>query len=84
MQTDQSNQTRGKPGPWSWIPSLYFASGLPNVVIMTVSVVMYKRPGLSNTDIALYTSWLYLPWLIQLLSPASLNPAFITGKDQPS
>ena len=47
--------------PWSWIPSLYFAEGLPYVVVMTVSVVMYKRLGISNTDIALYTSWLYLP-----------------------
>lgn len=50
---------------WSWIPSLYFASGLPYVVVMTVSVIMYKRLGMSNTDIALYTSWLYLPWVIK-------------------
>jgi len=34
---------------------------------MTVSVVMYKRLGISNTDIALYTSWLYLPWVIKPL-----------------
>jgi len=65
MKTDHSNQTRGKAGAWSWIPSLYFASGLPYVVVMTVSVIMYKRLGLSNTDIALYTSWLYLPWVIK-------------------
>jgi PAT family beta-lactamase induction signal transducer AmpG len=51
--------------PWSWIPTLYFASGLPYVVVMTVSVIMYKRLGISNTDIALYTSWLYLPWVIK-------------------
>ncbi|MEL7587272.1 MAG: AmpG family muropeptide MFS transporter [Prolixibacteraceae bacterium] len=50
---------------WAWIPSLYFAEGLPYVVVMTVSVIMYKRLGLSNTDIALYTSWLYLPWVIK-------------------
>ncbi|MGD9556531.1 MAG: MFS transporter [Mangrovibacterium sp.] len=50
---------------WAWIPSLYFAQGIPYVVVMTVSVVMYKRLGLSNTDIALYTSWLYLPWVIK-------------------
>lgn len=56
---------RGKQRPWSWIPSLYFASGLPYVVVMTVSVIMYKRLGISNTDIALYTSWLYLPWVIK-------------------
>jgi PAT family beta-lactamase induction signal transducer AmpG len=34
---------------------------------MTVSVVMYKRLGISNTDIALYTSWLYLPWVLKPL-----------------
>jgi MFS transporter, PAT family, beta-lactamase induction signal transducer AmpG len=53
--------------PWSWVPSLYFAQGIPYVVVMTVSVIMYKRMGISNTDIALYTSWLYLPWVIKPL-----------------
>ena len=53
--------------PWVWIPTLYFAEGLPYVVVMTVSVIMYKRFGISNTDIALYTSWLYLPWVIKPL-----------------
>lgn len=56
---------RIKNSPWSWIPSLYFAEGLPYVVVMSVSVVMYKNLGISNTDIALYTSWLYLPWVIK-------------------
>jgi MFS transporter, PAT family, beta-lactamase induction signal transducer AmpG len=53
--------------PWSWVPTLYFAQGIPYVVVMTVSVIMYKRLGISNTDIALYTSWLYLPWVIKPL-----------------
>src|SRR5882724_609459 len=52
---------------WSWIPTLYFAQGLPYAVVMTVAVVMYKTLGISNTDIALYTSWLYLPWVIKPL-----------------
>ncbi len=52
---------------WSWIPSLYFAEGLPYVVVMTLSVIMYKRLDVSNTDIALYTSWLYFPWVIKPL-----------------
>jgi len=52
---------------WSWIPTLYFGQGIPYVVVMTVSVVMYKNLGISNTDIALYTSWLYLPWVIKPL-----------------
>lgn len=51
--------------PWAWIPSLYLAEGLPYVAVMTISVIMYKRLGISNTDIALYTSWLYLPWVIK-------------------
>ena len=53
--------------PWHWIPSLYFGQGIPYVVVMTLSVVMYKRLDISNTDIALYTSWLYLPWVIKPL-----------------
>jgi len=52
---------------WTWIPTLYFAQGLPYVVVMTVSVIMYKNLGISNTDIALYTSWLYLPWVVKPL-----------------
>ena len=50
---------------WSWIPSLYLAEGLPYVAVMTISVIMYKKLGISNTYIALYTSWLYLPWVIK-------------------
>lgn len=52
---------------WSWIPTLYFAEGLPYVIVMTVAVIMFKRMGMSNTDIALYTSGLYLPWVIKPL-----------------
>jgi len=52
---------------WFWVPSLYFSQGIPYVMVMTMSVVMYKRLGISNTDIALYTSWLYLPWVIKPL-----------------
>ncbi len=56
-----------KKNPWAWVPSLYFAEGLPYVIVMTISVVMYKQLGLSNADITLYTSWLYLPWVIKPL-----------------
>jgi len=55
------------PLPWRWIPTLYFSQGLPYVAAMTLSVIMYKNLGISNTDIALYTSWLYLPWVIKPL-----------------
>lgn len=53
--------------PWWWIPSLYYGQGLPYVVVMTLAVVLYKNLGLDNTAIALYTSWLYLPWVIKPL-----------------
>ena len=53
--------------PWAWVPTLYFAEGVPYVAVMTISVIIYKRLGLSNTDITLYTSWLYLPWVIKPL-----------------
>ncbi len=56
-----------KRNPLSWIPSLYFAEGLPYVIVTFVASVMYKRMGVSNADIALYTSWLYLPWVIKPL-----------------
>ena len=59
--------SENKKTPWRWIPTLYFGQGIPYVVVMTLSVIMYKNLGLSNTDIALYTSWLYLPWVIKPL-----------------
>ena len=58
-------QEKKQKSPWAWIPTLYFAEGLPYVAVMTIAVIMYKRMGISNTDIALYTSWLYLPWVIK-------------------
>ncbi len=55
-----------KSSAWSWIPTLYFAEGIPYVVVATTfALIMYKRLGLSNTDAALFTSWLYLPWVIK-------------------
>lgn len=52
---------------WAWVPALYFTQGLPYVMVVTVSVIMYKKLGISNADIGLYTSWLYLPWVIKPL-----------------
>lgn len=53
--------------PWLWIPLLNFASGFPYIVIISVSVLMYKNLGITNEDIGLYTSLLYLPWVIKPL-----------------
>lgn len=52
---------------WAWVPTLYFAQGLPYALVVTVSVIMYKKLGVSNADIGLYTSFLYIPWVIKPL-----------------
>ena len=51
--------------PWAWVPTLYIAEGLPNVIVMAVAVVMYMQLGMSDSEIGLYTSWLGLPWVIK-------------------
>ena len=53
--------------PLAWVPSLYFAEALPYMMVVYLSAVMYTKLGLSNTELALYTSWLYLPWVIKPL-----------------
>lgn len=56
-----------KKTPWLWIPLLNFASGFPYAIIISVSVLMYKNLGISNEDIGVYTSLLYLPWVLKPL-----------------
>jgi len=60
--SDQKVTTRN---PWAWIPTLYFTQGIPYVMVMSVSVMMYKNLGVSNTDIAFFTSLLYFPWFLK-------------------
>nr|HPR33918.1 MFS transporter [Prolixibacteraceae bacterium] len=50
---------------WTWVPSLYFAQGLPYIIVITVSTIIYKNLGLSNAQITFYTGWLYFPWVIK-------------------
>jgi PAT family beta-lactamase induction signal transducer AmpG len=56
-----------KRHPLAWVPSLYYAEGIPYAIVMLVSVLMYKKLGVSNTAITFYTGWLYLPWVIKPL-----------------
>jgi MFS transporter, PAT family, beta-lactamase induction signal transducer AmpG len=57
--------------PWLWIPTVYFAEGMPNTLVATVSVMLYNDLGVSNQATAFFTSLLYLPWVIKpLWSPA--------------
>ena len=51
--------------PWWWIPTLYFAEGIPYFIVNNISVIMFNNMGMSKGDMALYTSMLYLPWVIK-------------------
>ena len=51
--------------PWAWVPSLYFAEGLPYVAVTLLSIEIYMQMGLSDAQITFYTAWLYLPWVIK-------------------
>ena len=65
LRTDRGRAKPRRRNPWTWVPTLYFAEGVPYVAVMTISLIMYKRLGLTNGEITLYTSWLYLPWVIK-------------------
>ena len=51
--------------PWLWIPTLYFAEGIPYFIVNNISVLMLAKMGVPNGDMALFTSLLYLPWTIK-------------------
>lgn len=56
-----------KKSPWAWIPTLYFAEGLPYAAIMMLSVVMYKKMDISNAEITFWTALMGWPWVIKPL-----------------
>lgn len=58
-------KSRTNINPWFWVPTLYFAEGVPYFIVNNVSVMMFTRMGVPNGQMALYTSLLYLPWLIK-------------------
>lgn len=60
-----SNPTPGRRSPWGWIPTLYIAEGLPYFAVNTLTVLMYTNLGVSKTEMAFYTGWLYLPWVVK-------------------
>ncbi len=56
-----------KNNPLKWIPSTWFAMGLPFVALSTASAIMYKNFGISDTSIAFWTSLIMLPWTLKPL-----------------
>ena len=53
--------------PWLWVPSLYFAEGIPYMIVNTVSILIFKQLGMSNAMLAFFTSFLMFPWVIKPL-----------------
>jgi len=60
-------ETAGRRHPLTWMPTLYFAMGVPLNIVAVVAAIMYKNLGLSNTEIALYTGAMYLAWVVKPL-----------------
>ena len=60
-------KTKGNINPWWWIPTLYFAEGIPYFIVNNISVIMFNNMGMSKGEMAWYTSLLYLPWVIKPL-----------------
>ncbi|HLP75458.1 MAG TPA: MFS transporter [Candidatus Paceibacterota bacterium] len=62
-----SDAKRTSRSPWAWVPSLYFAEGLPNAMVTTLAVILYKELGVSNKRLTFYTGLFYLPWVLKPL-----------------
>ena len=56
-----------KTNPWAWVPTLYFAEGLPNVLVTGLAAVVYMQMWLTDAELGLYTGWLALPWVVKPL-----------------
>ena len=53
--------------PFTWVPTLYFAEGIPFFAVSLIAGILYKRLGMGNDVIALYTKLLLLPWSLKPL-----------------
>ena len=62
---NRTGKFSSRVSPWSWIPTLYIAEGLPYFAVNTLTVIMYFNMGVSLKEMAFFTGWLYLPWVIK-------------------
>ena len=51
--------------PWWWVPTLYFAEGVPYFVVNNISVMMFTKMGVPNGDMSFFTTLLYFPWFLK-------------------
>ncbi len=67
MTFDSMGNSHRQTHPAAWVPTLYFAEGIPFFAVALLAGILYKRLGLPNDVIAFYTSWLLLPWSLKPL-----------------
>jgi len=79
MSNEKIDASTTQTSPWFWVPSTYFIEGLPGIMIMFVTTIMYKNFGIKNSEITLYVGMLTLPWVIKPLW-ASLIDIFMTKR----
>lgn len=58
-------ESKKQISPMLWVPTLYFAQGIPYFIVNNISVLMLAKMGVPNGQMALFTSLLYLPWMIK-------------------
>ncbi|MBO4621536.1 MAG: MFS transporter [Paludibacteraceae bacterium] len=51
--------------PWFWVPTLYFAEGVPYFLVNNISVMMFAKMGVPNDQLAFFTTLLYFPWFLK-------------------
>lgn len=66
LQSEVEERSVTLHSPWFFVSTLYFAAGVPYIIVNSVSVVLYKKLGIDNAQIAFWTSFLYLPWVIKM------------------
>lgn len=54
-----------KQSPWFWVPTLYFAEGVPYFLVNNISVMMFAKMGVPNDELAFFTTLLYFPWFLK-------------------
>jgi len=65
MEHLNNNVKQGYKNPWIWVPTLYFAEGIPYFVVNNISVMMFTKMGVPNGDMAFFTTLLYFPWFLK-------------------
>lgn len=67
MQNNKTVSQQKATNPVYWVPTAYYAMGLPFIAVNLVSLYMYKELGVSDTQITFWTSLLILPWTLKFL-----------------